>query len=277
MNRARDIIDLNLKISIGILALLMPVAGALSGWYYALFVANSNFCLFWAVLLFIVGVLLDIICYNGKVFSFVFYKMPIPIILSIISYEVSSFFVERLGAIAIGCCGLVLGVFIDFLLLSPKPFYLARKRVLIIVYVFFSILLMGVMLGVPVSNFLLGILAGNYYSLRYSGVVLSKRRLRTNLHNVSGFATLVLLLSEFIFGWLILKDTANIIDYLYHVTGISLTSGNLLTLVLVLGSLSVVIQYFLTYWTSKIMYRYRVAKLSASNRHDTDSPNKKEI
>lgn len=265
MKKTESVIDIKLKVSIGILALLMPVAGALSGWYYGLFVANSNYCLFWVLLFFVFGILLDAVCYNGKVFSFVFYKMPIPIILSIISYEVALVFAERMPAIAIGCCGLGLGVLIDLVLLSPKPFYLARKRVLIIVYVFLSILLLGLMMGVPVSNFLLGILAGNYYSLRYSGAVLSKKRLRKNLHAVSAFATMVLLLSELIFGWLILQDSANIIDYLYQIIRIQLTQGQLLTATLTIGSLSVGLQYFLTFWTAKTMYRFRVAKSTDAN------------
>ncbi len=262
MKKAKSAIDLKMKASIGVLALLMPVAGFLSGWYYSLFVINSNYNLFWALLFFIVGIVLDAVCINGKVFSFVFYKMPIPIVLTIISYEVALFFTTRMYAIAIGCCGMALGVLIDVVLLSPKPFYLARKRVLIIVYVFMSILLLGIMLGVPVSNFLLGILAGNYYSLRYAGTVLSKKRLRKNLHAVSTFATAVLLLSELIFGWLIWKDSANIIDYISQIARVQLTTGSLLTLMLVFGSLSVALQYFITYWTSKTMYKYREAKLS---------------
>lgn len=271
MKKTKSAIDFKLKVSIGVLALLMPVAGFLSGWYYSLFVINSNYNLFWALLFFIVGILLDAVCINGNVFSFVFYKMPIPTVLAIISYEVALFFTTRMYAIAIGCCGMALGVLIDVVLLSPKPFYLARKRVLIIVYVFMSILLLGIMLGVPVSNFLLGILAGNYYSLRYSGTALSKRRLRRNLHAVSAFATLVLLLSELIFGWLIWKDSANIIVYINQISEILLTPGNLVTLILVFGSLSVVLQYFLTYWTSKTMYRYRDAKMSYANDLASDS------
>ncbi len=262
MKRAKSALDLKMKVSIGILALLMPIAGGLSGWYYSLFVINSCYSLFWVLLFFIVGVMLDAICINGNVFSFVFYKMPIPSVLTIIGYELASFFTGRWGAMAIGCCGMALGILLDIVLLSPKPFYLARKRVLVIVYVFLSILLLGIMLGVPVSNFLLGILAGNYYSLRYAETVLSKRRLRKNLHAVSSFATMVLLLSELIFGWLIWNDSANIIDYIYQITRIHLTIGNLLTLILVLGSMSVALQYFITYWTAKTMYKYRKAKMS---------------
>ena len=74
-------------------------------------------------------------------------------------------------AVSAAIAGVFVGVVFDHALLIDKPFYLARKRVLIIVYMLLSFILLGVMMGVPVSNFLLGIMAGNYYSLRYEGAI----------------------------------------------------------------------------------------------------------
>ena len=116
------------------------------------------------------------------------------------------------------------------------------------------------MSGVPVSNFLLGILAGNYFSLRYAGAVVGRERLRKNLYAMTFFATIVLLASEIMFAWLIWQDSQNIIDYLNQITGIVLTQERLLRLMIILGVASVVLQFVLTYATAMILYRYRSHK-----------------
>ncbi len=253
-------IDTRLKISLTLMALVMPMAGAVSGWYYAFLISESDYPLFVALAGFGIGVLLDVICYYGDLFSFVFYKLPIPLVLAVVSYTAVSFFASWRMAVSAAIAGVFVGVVFDHALLIDKPFYLARKRVLIIVYMLLSFILLGVMMGVPVSNFLLGIMAGNYYSLRYEGAVLSKERLHRNLLVISVFVTVVLLMSEIMFGWLLWQDASNITDYLRQTTGLPITKGRLMTMILGFGALAVVIQYFITYYTGKIMLRYRKIK-----------------
>lgn len=253
-------IDTKLWIQLTILALVMPVAGALSGWYFAFLIIESDYPLLIAAACFAAGLLLDFICYYGNIFSFVFYKTPIPLVLSVMGYELSSFFLSQRLSICTGIAGLFIGIVFDYVLLIDKPFYLARKRLLVIVYMLLSFILLGIMMGVPVSSFLLGILAGNYYSLRYEGAVMSKERLRRNLLNISLFTTLVLLFLELIFGWLIWQDAVNIIDYLHHMTDWQLSRNHLLILIFGFGVLAVVVQYLITYYTGKIMLHYRKIK-----------------
>lgn len=255
-----------MKLGVAAVALVMPLAGALSGLYYGFFVTDTDYPLFLPLLFFVVGILLDAICINGSVFSFVLYKMPIPVVLALIGYEAASFFTGRLVSACIALCGGALGVLIDFVLLSPKPFYLARKKILIIVYIFLSIILMGIMMGVPVSNLLLGILTGNYYSLRYRDAVLSKERLHHNLVSVTVFATSVLFVSELVFGWLLWHDSVNVIEYLYHVTGWQFTQGNFLFAIIGFGLAAVLLQFLFTYYTGKILYKYRVCKIKENRR-----------
>ena len=120
-------ISLKLKVAIAILALVMPVTGALSGWYYGVFIAESNYPYLIALLCLVLGIALDVVCYYDRLFTFVFYKMSIPGILFVISYEAASFFYGRWISLAIALGGLAIGVFFDYVLLAPKPFYLARK------------------------------------------------------------------------------------------------------------------------------------------------------
>ena len=253
-------IDTKLWVQLTLLALVMPVAGALSGWYFGFLIIESDYPLLIAAACFAAGLLLDFVCYHGNVFSFVFYKTPIPLVLSVIGYELSSFFVSQRLSVCVGIVGLFIGIVFDYVLLIDKPFYLARKRLLVVVYMLLSFILLGVMMGVPVSNFLLGILAGNYYSLRYEGAVMSKERLHRNLLNISIFTTSVLLLFELIFGWLIWQDSSNIIDYLHQMTGWRLSDGRLLIMIFGFGTLAVVVQFLITYFTGRTMLRYREIK-----------------
>lgn len=260
MESSKKVISVRLKIAIILLALVMPVAGAVSGWYYAFLIGESDYPLLVAAICFCVGLLLDAVCYHGGIFSFVFYKMPIPLVLAVVSYAVASFMVPLQMALCAGGVGALVGVGFDYVLLIDKPFYLARKRVLVIVYIFLSFILLGIMMGVPVSNFFLGILAGNYYSLRYEGAVLSNERLRRNLLSISVFTTVVLLFFEIIFGWLMWQDSLNIIDYLYHMTGWRLSGGRFLAMIFGFGALAVVAQFLITYYTGRTMLRYRKIK-----------------
>ena len=254
-------IDIKLQIQIILVALVMPVTLAFSGWYYAFLVIESDYPLPVAAACFGIGLLLDVICYFGNVFSFVFYKLPIPFVLSVIAYEIASFFVSWRLSICAGILGLALGIVFDYAIIIDKPFYLARKRVLVIVYMFLSFLMLGLMVGVPISNFLLGVMAGNYYSLRYEGAVLSKERLRHNLLNITIFVTAVLLVFEIIFGWLIWNDAPNIIAYLQQMTGSLITSKQLLHIIFGFGALAVIIQYLITYYTGKFLLRYRTIRI----------------
>ena len=245
---------------IALIALVMPVVGAVSGWYYAFFVGESDYPYIVALACLGVGVLLDLVCYNGNVFSFVCYKLPIPLVLAVMAYEVASFFVSWRFALCAGIAGIFIGIVFDYALIIDKPFYLARKRVLIIVYMLLSFIMLGIMIGVPVSSLILGVLAGNYYSLRYEGAVLSKARLRRNLLIITTFVTAVLLLLELMFGWLIWQDSPNIIDYLYLLTGWLISKNILLVLIFGFGAFAVVIQYLITYYTGKVLLSYRTIR-----------------
>ena len=110
-----DAISLKLKIAIAVLAMIMPVTGALSGWYYAVVIAEMNYPYLAALLCFILGVALDVVCYYGNLFSFVFYKLPIPFILFVIAFEAASFFYSRWISFFIGLCGAAVGVFFELL------------------------------------------------------------------------------------------------------------------------------------------------------------------
>ena len=257
-------IGIKLWIQITLLALVMPVAGAFTGWYYSLLVTEAGHPYYSALLGTVIGIIIDVVCYYENLFSLVFYKMPIPVVMFFIFSELASFFVGRLAAVAIGCCGGALGVLIVWVLIVPNPFYTVRKRVLILVYIFLSLIMLGLMQGVPVSNFLLGILAGNYFSLRYVDSVMSRARLRRNLWAVTIMAATILLLSELIFVWLIWQDSVNILNYLYDVFGIRFSKLHLMLMIDVFGVLSVVIQLFITYTSAIVMYRYRSYKSSIS-------------
>ena len=260
-------IGIKLWIQITLLALVMPVAGAFTGWYYSLLVTEAGNPYYSAVIGAFIGIVVDVVCYYENLFSLVFYKLPVPVDMFFIFNEFASFFFNRLTATAIGIGGAALGVVIVWVLIIPNPFYTVRKRVLILVYIFLSLIMLGLMQGVPVSNFLLGILAGNYFSLRYADSVLSRARLRRNLIAVTIMAASVLLLSELIFVWLIWQDSVNILNYLTEVFGFPFRKMHLMLMIDVIGVLAVVIQLFITYTSAIVMYRYRSYKSSLQTQN----------
>lgn len=254
-------IGLKLWLQITVLAMVMPLAGAFSGWYYAALVTESSHVLFATFIGLCIGITIDIVCYYEKLFSLAFYQIPIPIILFLIFFEIALFFVNKWQAALIALIGLALGILIVKVLIIPNPFYTMRKRILIVIYILLSIIMLGIMMGVPVSNFLLGIIAGNYFSIRYAGSVMSRARLQRNLIAVTILSSIVLLLSELIFAWLIWQDSVNILDYLYKIFGIAFTHNHLIFIMITIGILSILIQLFITYSSASVMYRFRLLKM----------------
>ena len=254
-------IGLKLWLQITLLAMVMPLAGAFSGWYYAALVTESSHVLFATFIGLCIGITIDIVCYYEKLFSLVFYQIPIPVILFLIFFEIALFFVNKWQAALIALIGLALGILIVKVLIVPNPFYTMRKRIVIVIYILLSIIMLGVMMGVPVSNFLLGIIAGNYFSIRYAGSVMSRARLQRNLIAVTILSSIVLLLSELIFAWLIWQDSINILDYIYKIFGIAFTQNHLIFIMITIGILSILIQLFITYSSASVMYRFRLLKM----------------
>jgi hypothetical protein len=253
--------SLGLKIKVLILSLIFPVSGFLIGLVIGYLDSNEKTVYIYALSLLGGGILLDVVCFYPWIFSFVFYRIPIPVLLFMVAHDISLFFTDSFNSLIIGAGGLVLGILMTMVLIMPKHFYMVPKRVLVIVYLFLSVLLVGLLQGIPVMNVLLGVLAANYISFRYMDAVQAKKRIKRNFIISALFTSVVLMIIIFISGFLLLNDAANVELALYQVSGIKINDVQLSRFIWVGGILLVIIQFWITYLSAWILYQYRVARL----------------
>ncbi|MCQ2375351.1 MAG: hypothetical protein MJ069_05570 [Salinivirgaceae bacterium] len=249
-----------LRLKVLLLALVLPVVCGVAVWNLRLY--NGNDVPSWRVAAMGValGVLLDVVCYFPKLFSIFFYWALAPFFTTFITVAIASLFFPPIGVLLIGTAGFVVGVLIDWSLLAGSPFFTVNKWILGIIYVYVSVFLMGLAMGLPFANVFLGIVAGNYVSFRYLSPGLTKKRAYAASTQVAIFTSVTLLVIQAIGILLMFSDLANISDYLFSISGIMLKPNFLFWGFIVVGLLLAVLQYFVTLGSAKIMYQYRFAK-----------------
>jgi len=253
--------SIGLKIKVLVLSLIFPVSGFLIGLVIGFFDNNEKTVYIYAISLLGGGILLDVICYYPRIFSFVFYRIPIPVLLFLVAHDISLFFTDSFNSLFIGFGGLVIGILMTLVLVMPNHFYMVPKRVLIIVYLFLSVILVGLLQGIPVVNILLGVLAANYISFRYMDAVQAKKRIKRNFIISALFTSVVLMIIIVIAGFLLLNDATNVERALSQVSNIKINDAQLSRFIWIGGILLVIIQFWLTYLSAWILYQYRIARL----------------
>jgi MFS family permease len=254
------IVQKNIQWHIAFLAVLFPVTflifGIISGLYVDKLLGSIIFGLGGLLL----GIGLNYICYYRKLFTLVLFWTPVPLALLLVFLWISSPFVNTYMSLVFGGLGLGLGLLINNILIRPFQFYRLKKRLLAILYLFFSIAMLGIFKGVPVFNLLLGILAGNYLAIR----VISNRRtlaeVKRNFRQGAFFSAFVLLLIAMLSVWMAFVDQHNIIEILNDKLPFVLSPINFRAFLFSSAIVLAVIQYFLTLYTSTVMFRYRMRK-----------------
>jgi hypothetical protein len=256
-----------LKIKVLLLSLIFPVSGFIIGLSISYLNGNEKIISIYALSFMGGGILLDFICFFSKIFSFIFYRIPIPVLISLIAYDIALIFTTRLNSLFAGIGGLVLGILITLVLIRPGQFYVIRKRFLVIVYLFLSLLLVGLLQGIPAVNILLGVIAGNYISFRYMDAIQPKKRIRRNFIISAIFTSVVLLINVAISGFLLLNDSVNIERAIFQVTKLLINNTQLYRIIIFGGIILVFVQFWLTYYSAWILYQYRVAKRILENNN----------
>lgn len=202
---------------------------------------------------FIIGVILNFVCYYRKLFATAIYQTPIPLSLFLAFRWVANFFVGDYFAIIIGLFGLVIGLWLNKELILPYQFYKVPKRILAVLYLFYSIVAMGVFMGVPVFNVLLGIFAGNYLAMRIISYSKSEE-IRKNINQGSLYSALVILIISIIAGLIAANDVDGYVQLIHQLTNIQLNANRFLSLLFIFGISATLIQYFITKFTAQTMY-----------------------
>ena len=151
---------------------------------------------------------------------------------------------------SIALAGIGLGILIDVLLLKPwlRSLETLSNGILISVYVFYSIMVLGFFMGVPLFNVGLGILAGRFIARvgLYKG--LSKVQMDKLIHSTARITTIILFGICLISAWIALKDpmdTAINLQGMFQL-GFTVTESMVLGSVVFGGILLLIVQYILT-------------------------------
>jgi hypothetical protein len=231
----------------------LSVAGLLISWFYELIhlkllLVISGFCL---------GLAVNAICYYRKLFTILLYKAPAPLILFIMPWWMTYDFFSTLTSFLIGLAGLLTGLFINAVLVHPYQFYRIPKRILAVIYLLFSIILIGIFMGVPVFNLLLGALAGNYLSIRT--LTYKREQKHINRHVMWGalFTALIMLIMVALSGFMTGLNSESMLNTVNELLNTNVDAQTWQYLLVSIGILLIVGQYLLTYFTAHTLIAYR--------------------
>ncbi len=249
--------NLTLKIKLILLTLVLPISFLLAG----ILIGENSFLLGFSfhslqitIILslvgFIVGILFNIICYYRKIFGVAIYQTPIPLTLFLIFWLIADTFIGDWLSLFVGILGLLLGLWLNTTLVLPYQFFKIKKRILALLYLFYSFVILGLFMGVPIFNLLLGVFAGNYLAMRIVSYIKNDNFIKKSIHQGALFSAFIILIISLIAGLLAFSDIESYLEICYNITQIQLSSDKFLIFLIVMGILGVIAQYFITYFTA---------------------------
>ena len=246
------ILDKKLKIRLFFLSLIFPISLGLIGLFKTINLHNIT-TLYITIAGILTGILINFICYNKKTFTILLYRTPIPLAFAVLIWWISNIFFENLYALLFAIGGLLLGLWVNNEITKPLHFYKIKKRILAIIYIFFSIITINYFIKFPAINILLGIIAGNYLSIRAMSNYKVELQINNSFIQGSLYTSIILFITTSISFIIAIYDINNSITL---VNSILHTSVNKITLIILVisGSVFIVIlQYFITLFTAKTM------------------------
>ncbi|MFA6402876.1 MAG: hypothetical protein WCX31_14845 [Salinivirgaceae bacterium] len=253
-----------LKIKLLFLALLFPLFLSVAGFMVGMFTKNIPFAILFSISGVAIGILLNIIGYSRKLFTLALFYTPVPLALFMLSWWIADLFTGSNVSLLIGLLGFFVGIWLNYELVLPYQFYKIKKRILAVIYIFFSISCLGFFMGIPVFNILLGILAGNYLSIRVMDNYNRQSYVTKNLRQGSLFTALVLLLLIVYSLLVAFSDIDHLIQLAEQMLRFSFTHSQFYFIAITGGIALVILQYFITLITAKTMFEYWMSKKKAS-------------
>lgn len=256
-----------LKTKLIVLALILPLSFSFAGYLIGensyllgLTFHNKNITLLITGCCFVFGSLLNLVCIYRKLFAIAMYQTPIPLTFFLIFWWIAQSISNIWIASLIGIIGLIIGLWLNTILVMPYQFFKIKKRVLAILYLFYSLFILGIFMGVPIFNLILGIFAGNYLAIRIMSYVRSPRKINQHIHQGALFSSIVLLFISGIAVWLAVIDPQSYLDVFNAMTQLKLSNDKFMWIIILLASAGVIFQYFITRFTAYTMldlYRHR--------------------
>ncbi len=250
-----------LKLSLALLALIFPIGLVIIAYVICIYTHNTSFLYPGVALALFLGVAFNYMCIYRKIFAILLYQVPLPFIFTFVFWRISMPLIGNQLALISAALGLSLGLLLNKAIVIPNQFYKIKKRTLIAVYLFLSLVTMGLFVGIPVFNLLIGVLAGNYISIRIISYYIDDHKMtRRHLYLGSLFTGLVLFMLSLLASLFLLLDidALNQTLTLFHVKTLAHHSYIYL---FIFGSLLLgIVQYLLTYFTASTMLQFWKAK-----------------
>ncbi len=194
-----------------------------------------------------------------KIFFGIIFGAMLPIAFFIIGWWGTVGRVSEDKIFLFAFAGLAIGIILNFLFLRKfiSNMYEISASNLIVIYIFYTVCCFGFFMGVPIFNILLGIPAGYYAAMRC--LYLRKENVLTEQYfrHVSIFSSIIMFFVCVASAIIAFSDpfTAKNIKGMLGLD-FEISKLTLLILVLIGGALLIVIQYFLTNMTAKLIYKF---------------------
>lgn len=233
--------------------MVFPLSFSFIGLIEGIYSYNNTITVFLVITGFTIGILMDFICYHRKLFTIALYQIPIPLALFLLVWWVSNPFMNNLHSFLFALGGLLIGLWLNKELVLPYQFYKIKKRILAIVYLFFSIAMLGYFIGIPAFNILLGFIAGNYLSIRVISNYKVEREINKNLRQGSAYTSLILFIITTVAFILAISDIDHYTQWASQILNIPINKTFMVVLISAASIIIVISQYFITLFTAQTM------------------------
>jgi hypothetical protein len=153
--------------------------------------------------------------------------------------------------------GLALGIIIDFLFIKKviSNLYNIKNSNLILIYIFYSVCCFGFFMGVPVFNSLLGIPAGYYAAKKCFFLNTEKENAEKSFKQTSFFTAIIISFISISSATIALIDpyTSGSLKNMLNLNS-DITKTMLVFGIIIGGLFLIFFQYYLTKFTTKIIY-----------------------
>lgn len=242
-----------LKIKLLLLSLVFPLSFSFIGFIEGLYSYNNAITILLAFAGLIIGILLNFICYHRKLFTIALYQTPIPLAIVLLVWWISNPFMSDLNSLFFAIGGLLIGLWLNKELILPYQFYKIKKRILALVYLFFSIVTLGYFIGIPAFNILLGFFAGNYLSIRAISNYKIERQINKDFKQGAAYTSLILFIITAFAFIMAFSDIEHSIKLTNQILGIPINKTFFIVLTSLGGIFIVILQYFITLFTARTM------------------------
>lgn len=157
--------------------------------------------------------------------------------------------------------GLTSGIIIDILFLRKwlRNIYKTGLKLLVIIYLFYSVCTFGFFMGVPVFNLLPGILAGIYTGRRLNHNSRNKSETEISIKNACIITTSAIVLISAAAAFFALKDpmdTARNLEGMFNLKSFTITTEMIIGLILTGGTVLAISQYWMTKKAALFAFRH---------------------